>query len=268
MSNSSLVSYIKISPYRNSPRNHVIDGVAIHCMAAPLSIERCGEVFQGSRDASSNYGIGPDGRIGLYVEEKDRSHCTSSREVDNRCVTIEVAVENKHPYKCTDKAYKSLITLLVDICERNGISELKWKGEKKLLGNYQEQNMVVHRWTSAKACPGDYLYNLHGQIAREVNELLREKKKPEITEGNTYTLLSDMSVHSGAGSDFFIYKFEALPAALSKKDLNQDGKLDKGTSIKCRKKKVLSNGNIWIRLLEHDYWILAYNKAKDKYNIV
>lgn len=74
MSNSHLVSYTKISPNRTSPRNHKIDTISIHCMAGDLSVETCGNVFApSSRQASSNYGIGSDGRIGMYVEEKDRS---------------------------------------------------------------------------------------------------------------------------------------------------------------------------------------------------
>ena len=133
MSNSSLVVYKKISPSKSSPRKAAIDTITIHCMAAPLSIEACGQVFQ-QREASSNYGIGPDGRIGMYVEEKDRSWATSSASNDNRAITIEMACEAKAPYKVTDAAYKALINLLVDICIWNKIKKLLWKGDKKLIG--------------------------------------------------------------------------------------------------------------------------------------
>lgn len=92
MSNSNLICYTKISPNKTSPRNHKIDTISIHCMAGDLSVETCGNVFApSSRQASSNYGIGSDGRIAMYVEEKDRSWCTSSASNDNRAVTIEVA---------------------------------------------------------------------------------------------------------------------------------------------------------------------------------
>ena len=71
MSNSALVSYTKISPNRNSPRNHAIDRISIHCVVGQCTVERIGEIFAPeSREASSNYGIGLDGRIGMYVEEK------------------------------------------------------------------------------------------------------------------------------------------------------------------------------------------------------
>ena len=33
--------------------------------------------------------------------------------------------------------------------------------------------MTVHRWFAAKACPGDWLYQRHGQIAAEVNRKLK-----------------------------------------------------------------------------------------------
>lgn len=181
MSNSPLVDYVKISPYKNSPRNHKIDTVTIHCMVAQWSPERCGEEFSSkSRRASSNYGIGPDGRIGMYVEEKDRSWCSSNAANDHRAITIEVASDTKHPYAVTDAAYKALIELLVDICKRNDIKELKWKGDKNLIGQIDKQNMTVHRWFANKSCPGKYLYDRHGDIAERVNTRLNEQSvKPE-----------------------------------------------------------------------------------------
>lgn len=176
MSNSKLVSYTKLSPNHSGKRNHKIDTVAIHCMAGNLSIEGCGALFaRTSTQASSNYGIGSDGRIALYVDESNRSWCTSSAEVDNRAVTIEVAnTTANEPYPCTQQAYNSLINLLVDVCQRNGIKKLLWRGDKSLMGQVDKQNMVVHRWTAPKSCPGEWLYARHGQIAAEVNERLEE----------------------------------------------------------------------------------------------
>lgn len=174
MSNSPLVQYTKISPNRTSPRNHVIDTVTIHIVVGQVTVERLGDIFASrAREASSNYGIGFDGKIGMYCEEKDRSWCSSSAANDNRAITIEVASDTFHPYKVTDAAYKSLINLLVDICKRNPhIGTLKWQGNKALIGQVDKQNMTVHRWFAAKSCPGDYLYNLHPQIASEVNAIL------------------------------------------------------------------------------------------------
>lgn len=178
MSNSSLASYTKISPNKNSPRNHKIDTITIHCVVGQLSVEAIGNVFtQTNRKSSSNYGIGSDGRIGMYVEEKDRSWCSSNAANDNRAITIEVASDKTHPYAVKDVVYQSLINLLVDICKRNDIKELKWQGDKSLVGQVDKQNMTVHRWFANKACPGDYLYSRHGQIAEEVNKRLGVAKK-------------------------------------------------------------------------------------------
>lgn len=182
MSNSKLVSYTRISPNKTSPRNHKIDTITIHCVVGQCSVETLGNVFAPtSRKASSNYGIGYDGKIGMYVEEKDRSWCSSSSSNDNRAITIEVASDTTHPYKVNDKAYAALLDLLTDICQRNGIKELLWKGDKSLIGQIDKQNMTVHRWFANKACPGDYLYNRHGEIAAEVNRRLgaTETKQPE-----------------------------------------------------------------------------------------
>ena len=171
--NSSLVNYTKISPNKTVNRNHAIDTITIHCVVGQCSVETLGNIFAPvKRQASSNYGIGFDGRIGMYVEEKDRSWCSSSASNDHRAVTIEVASDTREPYGVTAKAYASLIKLVTDICKRNGIKELKWKGDKSLIGQVDKQNMTVHRWFAAKSCPGTYLYNKMGEIAAEVNKNL------------------------------------------------------------------------------------------------
>ena len=178
--NSNLVDYIKLSPNNSGERNHIIDTVTIHCVVGQVSVEALGETFyKKSRKASSNYGIGTDGRIGLYVEEKNRSWCSSSASNDNRAITIEVASDTTHPYAVNDKAYASLIKLLVDICLRNNIKQLLWKADKNLIGQVDKQNMTVHRWFANKSCPGDYLYNKHTEIANEVNKLLLEKQQEQ-----------------------------------------------------------------------------------------
>ena len=174
MSNSSLVDYTLISPNRTSPRNHVIDTITIHCVVGQCTVEALGNVFAPeSRRASSNYGIGYDGRIGMYVEEKDRSWCSGSADNDNRAITIEVACDTYAPYAITDAAYAALIDLCTDICVRNGIDQLRWEADPDLIGQVDRQNMTVHRWMQPTSCPGETLFNLHYQIADEVNQRLR-----------------------------------------------------------------------------------------------
>lgn len=186
MSNSPLVNFTKISPNKTSPRNHVIDTITIHCVVGQASVEALGSLFADpNRQASSNYGIGYDGKIGMYVEEKDRSWCSSNRENDQRAITIEVASDNKYPYAVNDAAYKALIDLLVDICKRNSIKELLWKNDKSLIGQVDKQNMTVHRWFANKECPGEYLFSRHGQIADEVNAILNGGSVEEETSEET-----------------------------------------------------------------------------------
>lgn len=171
--NSPLVSYTRLSPNHSGRRNHIIDTVTVHCVAAHVTVERLGEIFaRPGRRASSNYGIGDDGRIALYVDEANRSWCSSSASNDNRAVTIEVSSDSEHPYAVTPEAYRALIVLLADICRRNGIKALRWRADRKLIGMPDLQNMTVHRWFANKACPGDWLYDRHGEIAAEVNKML------------------------------------------------------------------------------------------------
>lgn len=173
MSNSSLATYTKISPNKTSPRNHSIDTITIHCVVGQLSAESIASCFARSNvQASCNYGIGTDGRIALIVPEKDRSWCSSNRENDNRAITIECASDTTPPYAINENVYNSLIDLCVDICKRNNINGLKWRGDKSLIGQVDKQNMTVHRWFANKSCPGDYIYNRLGNIAADVNRRL------------------------------------------------------------------------------------------------
>lgn len=171
--NSSLVTYKNLSPHKTSPRGHKIDTLTIHCIAGQWTAKQgCDYFATTNRKCSANYVVGKDGSIGLSVEEKDRSWCSSNKANDHRAITIEVASDTTHPYAVTDKAFNALIELITDICKRNKIKELKWKADKSLIGQVNKQNMTVHRWFANKACPGDYLYNKHSYIAEQVNKKL------------------------------------------------------------------------------------------------
>ena len=210
MSNSKLISYTKISPNRTSPRNHKIDTVTIHCVVGQCSVETLGNIFAPtSRQASCNYGIGADGRIGMYCEEKDRSWCSSNAANDNRAITIEVASDTKHPYAVNAKAYAALIDLLVDICKRNGIPRLVWSTSKADRVNHKNGcNMTVHRDYANKSCPGEYLYSRHAQIASEVNKRLGSTDTRPQPEKVLYRVQTG-AFHNKAGAEALLQQVKA-----------------------------------------------------------
>lgn len=176
---SGLVNYKLISPFKTSPRNHPIDTITIHCFVGQVTARRGCEVFQ-TNGASCNYVVGYDGSIGLVADEADRSYCSSNPENDHRAVTIEVASDNFHPYAVTPRAYDALLNLVTDICKRNGIERLVWSKKKTDRVNHANGcNMTVHRDFANKACPGEYLYSRHGEIAKEVNRRLQEMEYSE-----------------------------------------------------------------------------------------
>ena len=211
MSNSALVDYTKISPNRTSPRKNKIDTITIHCVVGQCSVETLGAIFApSSRQASSNYGIGYDGRFGMYCEEKDRSWCSSSAANDNRAITIEVASDTTEPYAVNDKAYAALLDLVTDICRRNGIKKLVWSTKKNERVNHLNGcNLTVHRDYANKSCPGNYLYERQGAIAAEVNKRLgASAAEPETPSSGTGTLYK---VQTGA------FKQKSNAQALEKK---------------------------------------------------
>lgn len=211
MSNSALVNYTKISPNRTSPRKNKIDTITIHCVVGQCSVETLGAIFApSSRQASSNYGVGYDGRFGMYCEEKDRSWCSSSAANDNRAITIEVASDTTEPYAVNDKAYAALLDLVTDICRRNGIKKLVWSTNKNERVNHLNGcNLTVHRDYANKSCPGNYLYERQGAIAAEVNKRLgASAEEPETPSSGTGTLYK---VQTGA------FKQKSNAQALEKK---------------------------------------------------
>ncbi len=164
--NSSLVDYTKITHNKTVMNDKVNKKITIHHMAGNLSVETCANVFSGTRKASSNYGIGTDGRVGLYVDEKDRAWTSSSSANDSQAVTIEVANNSGAPnWTVSDKAYNKLIDLCVDICKRNGIKKLIWTGDKN-------GTLTCHYMFAATACPGPYLKSKMPEIANLVNARL------------------------------------------------------------------------------------------------
>lgn len=177
--NSSLVSYTKLSPNHSGQRTHAIDRITPHCVVGQLSAETiCACFTSPSRQASCNYGIGTDGKVSLCVEEKNRSWCSSSNANDQRAVTIECASDKTEPYAMNDKAYESLVNLCTDICKRNGKKRLLWLGNKDTTLNYtpkgDEMVLTVHRWFANKSCPGNWLYERLGDLAKRVTSNLSE----------------------------------------------------------------------------------------------
>lgn len=164
MANSSLVNYTKLSPNCNKPRNDTIKKITIHMVAGNATVEYLGGLFANpNRRASSNYGIGNDARVGLYVNETDRSWCSGSRENDHQAITIEVANDSSGPeWHVSDKVMAKLIDLCVDICQRNGIEKLNFTGDKN-------GNLTMHKYFEDTSCPGKYLESKFPYIAKQVN---------------------------------------------------------------------------------------------------
>ncbi len=174
MSNSSLVNYVRISPHKTVPRNTKIDSIALHHMAGNLSVETLGRVFQ-EREASTHYGIASDGRIGMYVEEKDCAWSLGNRDWNMRTINIELANDEiGGNWHVSDRVIERCIDLCVDICRRNNISKLVFTGNVN-------GNLIQHRYIAATVCPGPYLASRFDYIANEVNKRLGTTPSPTKT---------------------------------------------------------------------------------------
>lgn len=245
--NSKLISYTRLSPNCSKPRRNQIKKITIHHMAGNLSVEACGKHFANAKTrASSNYGIGSDGRIALYVEEKNRSWCSSNAANDNQAITIEVANDEiGGSWHISDKAYASLIKLCVDICKRNGIKELVFTGDAS-------GNLTQHNYFSATECPGKYLKSKFPDIAKEVNKQLKPAAtKPATTTGfqayKVKIITDTLNVRAGAGTG---YKIKTT--------------VSKGEVYTIIQEKTVS-GKLWGKLKSGAGWICltGYTKKQD-----
>lgn len=179
MSYSNLVSYVKLSPNKSERKNAQynptgkIDVITIHHVAGRAEVEALGTLFANpARQASSNYGIGNDGRIACFVQEEDRSWCSGNRENDYRAITIEVSNCAGEPdWPIGEAAYNSLLNLCEDICRRHNF-RLNYTGDKT-------GNMTMHKWFQATGCPGPWLEARFPDIAAEVNRRLDAESAPK-----------------------------------------------------------------------------------------
>lgn len=215
--NSPLVSYTKLSPNNSGTRTHSIDRITPHCIVGQLSVESAGEWFShASTQASCNYVIGSDARVGLIVPESQRSWCSSSRENDQRAVTIECASDRTDPYAFKDVVFEKLIELCVDICRRNSKTKLLWLGDKQTTLNYtpaaDEMVLTVHRWFANKACPGAWLMARMAYLATRVTAAISQRNgendpKTASSEGNNARTSTQAMQVNAIGSEESRAKF-------------------------------------------------------------
>ena len=206
-SNSPLVNYTDITDHNYGLRSHAIDTITVHHMAGNLSVETCGNLFH-KKNGSSNYGIGTDGRIALYVPESNGAWTSSNKTNDMRAITIEVANEILAPYwTISAAAMTSLINLCADICKRNNIKALIWSDNKSdRINHVNSVNMTMHCDFASTACPGPFLKQCLPLIAVAVNQQLITPASSYIINGLDYAPVFD--------PEFYYNKYPDLQLAI------------------------------------------------------
>ena len=263
MSNSKLVSYTKLSPNHSGKRTHKIDRITPHCVVGQCSIETLGNIFAPkSRGASCNYGIGADGRVGMYVAEDCASWCSSNKANDERSVTVECASATTDPYTMNGKVYATLVKLCVDICKRNGKTKLLWLGTKQITESYapksNEMVLSVHRWYAQKSCPGPWLFSRLGSLASEVTKQLgggSSTPSNSSTPSTSTGLIFQYEVKAGGKTYPIVKNLSSFAGARGKAITDVAIKVNKG-SVKYR---VHVKGGGWLPYVTGYNWKDANN---------
>ena len=239
--NSPLVSHTRISPTTYGRRTLPITNIVPHHTAGVIGIENLGGWFaKQTTRASSNYGIGSDGRIGMYCEEKNMACTTSSYWADARAVTIEVSNSaTGGQWPISNLALEATIKLITDICARNGIYPCTYTGDLR-------GTLWRHDWFANKVCPGPYFGSKFLYIAQEVTkrlDILRSggKTKPIQTSPTYY--------------NYPPATYEVLRAINSyeKPDGKAKGKVAKGTKVKAVKELRSGVNGVWLQLDDGRY---------------
>lgn len=163
MANSSLVDVIvraDPSNYTSGRGGYKINHITIHHMAGILTAAQCGNIFaKKGRNGSSNYGVGSDGKVGLYVNEGDRAWCDSNWL--SNCTTVSIETSNCKTggdWPISEKTFDKLVKLVADVAKRNGLGKL-----------VPGKNLTWHSMYTATTCPGNWLRNHMQDLANRAN---------------------------------------------------------------------------------------------------
>lgn len=170
---------VEIPYYKHAgKRTHKITRITPHCFVGQWRGSVMADYFASTpRAISVNYVIGCDGDIVCVCPEDIHTYCSSSWSNDERAITIEIACDTFYPYAMEAKAINSLVNLMVDICQRHGLTEVSTPGGISAIRDTAPVAVwTAHRWFDSTECPGDYLYNKRGKIAADVNYQLERSR--------------------------------------------------------------------------------------------
>ena len=225
MSRSALTTYVSITKHKSAGRgSKKIDKIFVHHMAGNLTVQQCGNVFK-SAQASAHYGVNGK-NIGCYVDEKDTAWHCGNFSYNQRSIGIELANDRgaSGDWHVSDKTIETAITLIADICKRNGINKLNYTGD--LSGN-----LCMHCWVCSTACPGPYLKKKFSYIAKEVNKILTGDSVPFLVR----VTISDLYIRKGAGTNYKAKGFIKPGVYTIVKTKGDWGKLKSGEGWICLK---------------------------------
>ena len=206
MSKSKLAT-VKVPAYSGNytkGRDSKIKKITLHHVAGKLTAKEIGRVFQAKgRCTSAHYGVGSDGKIGVYVDEENAAWTDGNRTSNHQSVTIEVAnSKTGGQWPVSAKSLSLTIKLVADIAKRNNLGKLT-----------AGKNLTWHSMYANTACPGPYLKSQIKHIAQEANKLngYGTTTKTTVTASKTSTTaksykvqvkIDDLNIRTGPGTKY------------------------------------------------------------------
>ena len=227
--NSSLATYVRISPFKNVNRYdettgvyHTIKKITWHHMAGVATCEQFGNIVtRPDRNMSATYCVDKNARVGRFLDESDRPWTSSSRANDFQAVTIEISnSKTGGDWPISDKVLEKSIELTVDICKRNGIKELVYTGDSR--GNF-----TFHKMFAATACPGPYIERRANEIVSRINAKLKGVEEsvhptptpstttPKIEKGSLVSIASNAVYYTGGSIPSWVKQEKWYIASIS-----------------------------------------------------
>lgn len=188
---SKLSVYNNITTQKSNKRPGRITRITPHVFVNQVSVKDGVDYMARIENASVNYVVDKDGKVGCNVPEDLRAWTSSSRANDEQAITMELASDRTNPYKMNDATIKGFIDLVVEICRRYNRNKVVYIPDKdKALAYTPKDNeflITFHKWFAATACPGQWFLDNAQSIFDRINQELQGKvekvETPKVSEG-------------------------------------------------------------------------------------
>lgn len=195
MTISNLSVYNNITLNKSRKRPCTILRLTPHCYVGQVTVKNGVDYLASRNNASVNYVVDKDGKVGCNIPEEYGAWTSSSRANDEIAITFELACDAAAPYAMNTECINGFIELVVDICKRYNRNKVVYIADKNTALAYEPADneflITFHKWFSATSCPGQWFLDNVASIVDRINKKLQgnsQNGNNNIDNGTKYTV--------------------------------------------------------------------------------